>query len=92
MLGRTDKRLTSESIEGTSLAFQGIDDVHGSDGLSLGMLGVGDSITDHVLKEDLQNSTLNLGIHRGYVPGVSGHRRRPWLLAMMTAVGTGART
>ena len=56
MLGGTDKRLTSESIEGTSLAFQGIDDVHGSDGLSLGMLGVGDSITDHVLKEDLQNS------------------------------------
>ena len=28
-----------------------IDDVHGSDGLSLGMLGVGDSITDHVLKD-----------------------------------------
>ena len=49
--------LTSESVEGTSLTFQGIDNVHGSDCLSLGMLGVGDGITDDVLKEDLQNTT-----------------------------------
>ena len=49
--------LTSESVEGTSLAFQGIDDIHGGDSLPLGMLGVGDGITDDVLKEDLEDTT-----------------------------------
>ena len=34
-----------------------IDKTHGNDGLPLGMLCVGDSITDNILKEDLQNST-----------------------------------
>ena len=48
--------LTSESVEGMSLALEGVDDVYGSDSLSLGMFGVGDSITDDILKEDLQNS------------------------------------
>jgi len=37
--------LASEAVEGTSLAFQGVDDNHGCDSLSLGMLGVGDGIT-----------------------------------------------
>ena len=49
--------LASEAVEGTSLAFQGVDDNHGCGSLSLGMLGVGDGITDDVLKEDLQNTT-----------------------------------
>ena len=49
--------LTSESVEGTSLAFQGIDDIHGGDSLPLGVLGVGDGITDDVLKEDLEDTT-----------------------------------
>ena len=49
--------LTSESVQSTSLAFEGIDDVHGSDGLPLGVLGVGDGITDDVLKENFENTT-----------------------------------
>ena len=49
--------LTAESVQGTSLAFQSVDDVHGGDGLSLGVLGVGDGITDDVLKENLQDTT-----------------------------------
>ena len=48
--------LTSESVKCTSLALEGIDDVHGSHGLPLGMLGVGDSITDHVLQENFENT------------------------------------
>ena len=48
--------LTSESVQSTSLPFQSIDDIHGGDGLPLGMLGVGDSIPDHVLQEDLQHA------------------------------------
>lgn len=48
--------LTSESVEGTSLSLQGVDDIHGGDGLPLGVLGVGDGITDHVLQEHLQHT------------------------------------
>ena len=49
--------LTAESVQGTALAFQSVDHIHGGDGLPLGVLGVGDSITDDVLKEHLQDTT-----------------------------------
>ena len=49
--------LSTESVEGTSLPLQSIDDIHGSDSLPLGVLSVGDSISDDVLQENLQNST-----------------------------------
>ena len=44
--------LTTKSVQGSSLSFQGIDNVHGGDSLPLGVLGVGDSITDDILKEN----------------------------------------
>ena len=50
-------KLSSESVQSSSLALQSVDDVHGGDSLSLGVLAVGDSITDDVLKEHLQDST-----------------------------------
>ena len=49
--------LTSEAVQGTSLTLQGIDNIHGGYCLPLGVLGVGDCITDDILKEDLQNSS-----------------------------------
>ena len=49
--------LTSESVEGTSLPLEGIDDIHSGDSLPLGVFGVGDGITDDVLKEDLEDTT-----------------------------------
>ena len=51
------KDLTSESVEGTSLPLEGIDDIHSSDGLPLGVFSVGDGITDDVLKEYFEDST-----------------------------------
>ena len=39
------------------MAFQGVDDVHGGHSLALGVLGVGDGISDDVLEEDLQDSS-----------------------------------
>ena len=48
--------LTAETVQSASLALQGVDNVHGSDGLSLGMFGVGNSVTDHVLQENLENT------------------------------------
>ena len=48
--------LTAESVESAALTLQSVDDVHGGDGLSLGMLGVGDGITDDILEEDLEDA------------------------------------
>ena len=48
--------LTAESVEGTALALQSVDDIHGGDSLPLGVFGVGDGITDDVLKEDLEDT------------------------------------
>ena len=39
------------------MTLEGVDDVHGSDSLPLGVLGVGDGISDDVLKEDLEDTT-----------------------------------
>lgn len=39
------------------MALEGIDNIHGGDSLPLGMLSVGDSITDDVLKEDLEDTS-----------------------------------
>ena len=49
--------LTTESVEGSALSLQSIDDIHGGDSLPLGVLGVGDSVTDDVLKEDLEDTS-----------------------------------
>ena len=49
--------LTAESVEGASLALEGVDHIHGGHGLPLGVLGVGDGITDDVLEENLENTT-----------------------------------
>jgi len=46
-------RLTAKTVEGASLALEGVDHVHGGHGFALGVLGVGDSVTNHVLKEYL---------------------------------------
>ena len=45
------KFLCAESVESSSLSLESIDDVHSSDGLSLGMLGVGDGISDDASEE-----------------------------------------
>ena len=47
--------LTSETVEGAALPLEGVDDVHGGDGLPLGVLSVGHSVADHVLQEDLED-------------------------------------
>ena len=49
--------LTSESVQGASLPLESIDNVHGSDGLPLGVFSVGDSVPDDVLEEHLEDTT-----------------------------------
>jgi hypothetical protein len=47
--------LAAEAVEGLALALEGVDDVHGGDGLAAGVLGVGDRVADHVLEALLQS-------------------------------------
>ena len=54
---KSTRCLTAEFVQGTALSFQSVDDIHGGDSLPLGMLGVGDGITDDILKELLENTT-----------------------------------
>lgn len=49
--------LTAEAVQGATLPLEGVDDVHGGNGLALSVLGVGDSVTDNVFQENLENTT-----------------------------------
>ena len=42
---------STEAVEGSALSLEGVDNIEGSDGLPAGVLGVGDGVTDNVLKE-----------------------------------------
>jgi hypothetical protein len=53
---KTRKDLASETVESAALAFEGIDDVHGSHSLAAGVLRVGHGVTDDILQESLQNT------------------------------------
>lgn len=50
-------KLTSETIEGTSLAFQGVHHIHSGHRLAACVLRVGHGITDDVLEEHLEDTT-----------------------------------
>ena len=49
--------LTTETVEGAALTLESVDDVEGGDGLALGVLGVGDGVTDDTLEEGLEDTT-----------------------------------
>ena len=49
-------RLTAETIESAALSLEGIDNIEGGDGLALGVLSVGDGVTDDTLEEGLQDT------------------------------------
>ena len=47
------------------MALESVDDIEGGDGLALGVLGVGDGVTDDTLEEGLENTTGLLIDHCG---------------------------
>ena len=51
------QRLSAETVESSALSFESVDDVQRGDSLSLGVLSVGDRVTDDVLEEDLQDTS-----------------------------------
>ena len=46
--------LTSETVQGSALSLQRVDDVHSCDSFPFRMLGVGDSVTNNIFEEDFQ--------------------------------------
>ena len=57
LVARGVRCLAAEAVQSAALAFQSVDDIHSGDSLPLGVLSVGDSITDDILKEDLEDTT-----------------------------------
>merc|ERR1719347_973346 len=55
-MGTCNMELSAKSVEGPSLPFEGINDIHCGDCLPLGMLGIRHSVPDDILQEDLQNA------------------------------------
>ena len=56
-VGLVLRSLASEAVQSAALTFEGVDDIHGSDGLPLGMLSVGDCVPNDVLQENLNKSS-----------------------------------
>lgn len=54
---RTDGHsLAAEAVEGTTLTFERVDDVHGRDGLPFGVFGISDRVPDDVLEEHFEHA------------------------------------
>ena len=49
-------RLSAETVEGSALSLKSVDDVESGDGLSLGVFGVDNGVTDNVLEEGSEDS------------------------------------
>ena len=48
---------STETVEGSSLSLESVDNVESSDGLSLGVLGVDNGVSDDVLEERSENGS-----------------------------------
>jgi len=55
--------LTTETIQGAALALERVDHIKRRDRLALGVLGVGDGVTDDALEEGLQDTSCLLVDH-----------------------------
>ncbi|KAJ1361773.1 hypothetical protein KIN20_021114 [Parelaphostrongylus tenuis] len=61
--------LSTKSVQRTLWAFQSVDDIHGSDGLSFRVFTVGGSTRNDVLHEDLEDTTAPaIAVFMGNVP------------------------
>ena len=50
------QHLSAETVKGTALTLQGVDDVQAGDGLALGVFGVGDGVADDGLEEGFEHA------------------------------------
>ncbi|MFA6159112.1 MAG: hypothetical protein WC763_05835 [Candidatus Paceibacterota bacterium] len=54
--------MATETVDGTTVALEGIDDVHGGNSLAMGVLSVGGSVAKDLLEELAKGSTA-LGVN-----------------------------
>lgn len=54
----------TETIDGSALSLECVDDVHSCDGLSAGVLSVGDGVTDDAFEEALEDLS-GIVVHEG---------------------------
>jgi hypothetical protein len=54
--GPAPRCLAAEAVEGLALPLEGVDNIHGGDGLPPGVLGVSDRVPDDVLEEHLEDA------------------------------------
>ena len=58
------KILAAKAVQGPALPLQSVDNIHGCDGLPLGVLGVGHGVADDILKEHLHNRSNITALER----------------------------
>ena len=58
------EELSAKAVQGPALPLQSIDHIHSGHSLPLGMLGVCDSVSDHILQEDLKTAFIASYIFR----------------------------
>lgn len=76
---RVVRCLTTEAVQGAALSLQGVDNVQRCDGLALGVLRVGDGVTDDALEEGLEDGAGLLVDHCGRAWSASRHgQTRGW--------------
>ena len=51
-----ERSLSTETVQSAALSLESVDDVEGGDGLSLGVLGVGDGVSDDAFEEGLEDT------------------------------------
>lgn len=80
--------LGAESVQSSALSLESVDNVHGSDRLSLGMLSVGDCISNDVLQEDLEYAASFLVDQAGYTLDTTASRQSTncWLRDALNVV------
>lgn len=61
------RRLTAEAVQGAALSLQSVDNIERGDGFALGVLSVGDGITDDALEEGLEDTAGLFVDHYGDV-------------------------
>lgn len=55
--GKTEEESAAETVQSAALPLERVHDVHGGDGLALGVLSVRHSVADDILEEHLEDAT-----------------------------------
>ena len=66
-------RLSTETVKGSALPLESVDNVEGGDGLPLGVLSVGDRVSDDVL-EDWMLALISMDVSGWGVESVNEER------------------